>query len=114
MAEEDREDLLDKFTETQEERSLREHSEKVAESNDDTFLDNLNKEVQSGAIRGPPKEKPKWRPKVKRSQAPAATKQETNPSPEIHMSFSDAADSNLQGVPAEWAEMDLIGPPKKK
>jgi hypothetical protein len=111
MLDEDRDELCDKLTETDEEREARENKEKVAESKDDEFLATLNKEVMSGVIRGPPKERRRKlvikKPAPKQGEAPEPP---PSPPPDIHMNFGDV-DGNL---PAEWALMDSLGPPPKK
>ncbi|TAK97628.1 MAG: hypothetical protein EPO08_20990 [Rhodospirillaceae bacterium] len=112
MSEEDRGELFDRLTETAEERVAREKSEATAESKDDEFLDSLNKEVKSGTLRGPPKETPKkkWVPKAKPIKLPLKESKSEEPPPDIHMSFSD----NLQGVTADWMDLDPCGPVTKK
>lgn len=110
MSDEDREDLYDRLTETDEERAVRERKERAAETKDDEFFDNLNREVASGTIRGPPKEKPKLHRFSKPVPRPVKEEKPPPPPPDIHMSFGEP-DPNL---PPEWAEMDPLRPPHKK
>lgn len=127
MSDEDRQELLDRLVETPEEREKRAEREKDMEAKDEEFLEELNRQVKSGATKGPPKEKPKAKLKmpggalsaVEKARAirdriktgidkPAAPKPPPD-QPDIHVSF---ADGNLPDIPPEFADLDPVGPPK--
>lgn len=124
MSEDAREELFDTLTETEEEREKRAKQGEAMEEKDDEFFKNLNQEVVSGALRGPPKATPrpkKWTPKAKpirvrleKTGLPPEPPPAPPPSlPDIHMDFGDVG-GNLPGIPGEWADMDPLAPPPKK
>jgi len=131
MEEEDRDEFLTELLMSPEERVELAKAHDKADERDEEFMKKLNADVKAGKTRGPPPE----RPKLKVASAPVDPKERAKairdriargitspdpepdakappPPPDIHMKFGEEG-GNLEGIPAEWLEMNPSSPSKR-